>query len=96
MHIADAILHANSASVVLFLLTSYIEAVRYDRLAQTLPTSCMDGEYRSADDVARCLDAMSTRAESRAQSGSESVGAEMRRVFSAALSRLRQLEQSPA
>lgn len=92
MHIADAILHANSAGVVLFLLTSYIEAVRHEDISKVLPDSCVGGEYRHPDDIARCLDAVLRRqSESEA---ADSVVAEVTRVFSAARNRLWQLERS--
>lgn len=91
MHIADAILHANSAGVVLFLLTSYIEAVRREDIATLLPETCVGGEYRHPDDVARCLDAVLKR-QPEAEA-SDAVVAEVTRVFSAARNRLWQLER---
>lgn len=42
MHIADAMLHANSAGVVLSVLTPYIDAVRQDDLGKRLPDTCVD------------------------------------------------------
>jgi hypothetical protein len=92
MHIADAILHANSAGVVLFLLTSYIEAVRHEDIRKVLPNDCVGGEYRRPEDVARCLEAVLER-DLAAESGNTMV-AEVTRVFSAARNRLWQLEQS--
>lgn len=91
MHIADAILHANSAGVVLFLLTSYIEAVRHEDIGKVLPHTCVDREYRNPDDIARCLDDVLKR-EPPADT-SESIVAEVTRVFSAARNRLWQLER---
>ncbi len=91
MHIADAILHANSAGVVLFLLTSYIEAVRHDDINRVLPETCVDREYRNPNDIARCLDAVLKR-EPPAET-SDSIVAEVTRVFSAARNRLWQLER---
>lgn len=91
MHIADAILHANSASVVLFLLTSYIDAVRQDDLSKVLPDTCVDHGYQHPDDIARCLDDVLKR-QLPAES-SDSIVAEVTRVFSAARNRLWQLER---
>jgi hypothetical protein len=90
MHIADAILHANSAGVVLFLLTSYIDAVRREDIRKVLPETCVDGEYRHPDEIARCLDAVLQR--EAVANASESIVAEIKRVFSAARNRLWQLE----
>lgn len=95
MHIADAILHANSAGVVLFLLTSYIDAVRHDDLSKVLPETCVDPGCQRAEDVARCLDAvLSSTPDAESQDASSIVG-EVTRVFSAARKRLRQLEHDP-
>lgn len=91
MHIADAILHANSAGVVLFLLTSYIEAVRHDDIGRVLPETCVDREYRHPEDIARCLDAVLRR--NAREGGPDSIVAEVTRVFSAARNRLWQLER---
>lgn len=92
MHIADAILHANSAGVVFFLVTSYLDAVRHDDVQKALPETCVGREYRDAEDIERCLHAVIER-EAQKHSGTESIAAEIRRVFGAALKRLRQLEQ---
>jgi hypothetical protein len=91
MHIADAILHANSAGVVLFLLTSYIDAVRHDDLSKVLPKTCVDQGYEHPEDIARCLDAV-LKSQS-APEASDSIVAEVTRVFSAARNRLWQLER---
>ena len=91
MHIADAILHANSAGVVLFLLTSYIEAVRQDDLSKVLPKTCVDQGYQHPEDIARCLDAV-LKSQSVPET-SDSIVAEVTRVFSAARNRLWQLER---
>lgn len=95
MHIADAILHANSAGVVLFLLTSYIDAVRQEELSKVLPRSCVDQGYQHPDDIARCLDAVLKRQPPEAITDSSSIVAEVTRVFSAARNRLWQLAQDP-
>jgi len=92
MHIADAILHANSAGVVLFLLTSYIDAVRHDDLSKVLPETCVDQGYEHAEDIARCLDAVLKRPPDAESSDASSIVAEVTRVFSAARKRLWQLE----
>jgi hypothetical protein len=91
MHIADAILHANSAGVVLFLLTSYIDAVRQDDLSKVLPKTCVDQGYQHPEDIARCLDAV-LKSQSVPET-SDSIVAEVTRVFSAARNRLWQLER---
>jgi hypothetical protein len=93
MHIADAILHANSAGVVLFLLTSYIDAVRHDDLSKVLPQTCVDQGYRHSDDIARCLDAVLKRHPDAEASDANSIVAEVTRVFRAARNRLWQLER---
>ncbi len=93
MHIADAILHANSAGVVLFLLTSYVEAIRQDATDEVLPHDCVGHDYRHADEVARCLRAVVNRVAQRGEPAPDSIVGEAMHVFSAALNRLRQLEQ---
>ena len=94
MHIADAILHANSAGVVLFLLTSYIDAVRQDDLSKILPDTCVDHGVQDPEDVARCLDAVLKR--QACGETSDSIVAEVTRVFSAARNRLWQLQRQDA
>jgi hypothetical protein len=95
LKITDAITTADTEHVVYFLLTAYVETLHYyDPLRSSLPEHVKRLPMAGISDVAERLRALRTSIEQYAQSQARLLIEEALEVFSAALQRLKALQNS--